>query len=85
MANSVTEQGMPAPPVPTRVDTATVINTLSSLFQTVTSGEPYNREQIKDATRLASGIVSAARFEFDVFKHYTSRAYNSDRLIEARK
>jgi hypothetical protein len=57
----------------TRVDTESVLSTLHTLFTTVTSGDDYNKDQVKSATNIANSMVKVLRFEFDVYKHFHDR------------
>ena len=57
----------------TRLDTATVLGSLQTLFKTVMSGDEYNKEQVKSATNLSNAMVKVLRFEFDAYKYFNNR------------
>lgn len=57
----------------TRVDTRKLLGKLDALFDQVSSGEPYNKDQIKNAAATTNAMIKVMRYEFDVFKYFDNR------------
>ncbi len=56
-----------------RVKTSEVLRSLQTTFDIVSSGQDYNKEQVKNMTNISNSMVKLLRFEFDVYKFFSSK------------
>lgn len=63
----------------TRIKTGDVLRSLQTTFDIISSGEDYNKDQVKSMTNISNAMVKVLRFEFDVYKFFSSRVSTTTR------